>query len=127
MFEGLRGEIGEEQALGFFRIEAKDEFLDVVDRHGSFGLVERMGIALQKIQKVAVVLSSDGRIHAIDSLGHKAIYIGSRHSYKLCRAKRLWLLQILLLNPVVALVCRKSLRVVALKANKDLDYMSELF
>lgn len=74
LFDGIRTEFGIEQALGLFRIEAKDDFLDIEEQDGSIGLVERMGISLQKIQKGAVILSNDGRIYAIDSLGQKTKY-----------------------------------------------------
>jgi len=74
LFEDIRTDAGTEQGLGLFRIEAKDDFLDIEEKNGSINLVERVGIALQKIQKGAVILSNNGRIHAIDSLGQKTKY-----------------------------------------------------
>lgn len=61
-------------ALGIYRIETKDSYLDVSDDSGTFQLIERTGISLDKMQKGALVLSSDNRVFAIDSLSQKTKY-----------------------------------------------------
>lgn len=61
-------------ALGIYRIETKDSYLDVDDDSGAFQLIERTGISLEKMQKGALVLSTDNRVFAIDSLSQKTKY-----------------------------------------------------
>lgn len=61
-------------ALGIYRIEMKDSYLDVDDDSGAFQLIERTGISLEKMQKGALVLSTDNRVFAIDSLSQKTKY-----------------------------------------------------
>jgi 37-kD nucleoid-associated bacterial protein len=74
LFDNIQTDFGAEQGLGLFRIEAKDDFLDIEENGASFSLVERTGISVQRIQKGALVLSGDGRIHAVDSLSQKTKY-----------------------------------------------------
>lgn len=74
LFDDIRTETGIEQALGLFRIEGKDDFLDVEEKNGSLNLIERVGISLQRIQKGAVILSGNAKIYAIDSIGQKTKY-----------------------------------------------------
>lgn len=74
LFDNLITETGPEQALGFFRIEGKSDYLDVKDMDGSFSVVERIGISLDKIQKGAITLSGGKRVYVVDSLGQKTKY-----------------------------------------------------
>lgn len=75
LFENLITEAGSsEQALGFFRIEGKSDYLDVKNTDGSFSVVERIGISLDKIQKGAITLSGGKRVYVVDSLGQKTKY-----------------------------------------------------
>lgn len=74
LFKNIQTDFGVEQGLGLFRIEAKDEFLDIEESGASIRLIERTGISTQRIQKGALVLSGDYRIQAIDSLSQKTKY-----------------------------------------------------
>ena len=65
---------GPQQGLGLFRIEGKNDYLDIADDDGSFQVFERVGISLDKIQKGAVVLSGSPKVIVIDSLGQKTKY-----------------------------------------------------
>lgn len=61
-------------ALGLFRIEQKDDYLDVDEKGGNLQLKERSGISLEKIQKGAVILGGCGQVFAFDSLSQKTKY-----------------------------------------------------
>ncbi|MEZ5537348.1 MAG: nucleoid-associated protein [Thiolinea sp.] len=74
LFDNLLTETGPEQALGFFRIEGKSDYLDVQEIDESFSVVERIGISLEKIQKGAITLSGGKRVYVVDSLGQKTKY-----------------------------------------------------
>lgn len=74
LFDDIRTDSGEEQGLGLFRIEGKSDYLNIEERNGSLGIVECMGISLDKIQKGAVILSGDKKVYVIDSLGQKTKY-----------------------------------------------------
>jgi GGDEF domain-containing protein len=74
LFDNLITETGTEQALGFFRIEGKSDYLDVKETEESFSVVERIGISLDKIQKGAITLSGGKRVYVVDSLGQKTKY-----------------------------------------------------
>lgn len=74
LFDGVRIVDKELQALGLFRIEGKDDFLDVASDGGSIQLVERVGISVEKIQKGAVILSGGLTVYAVDALSQKTKY-----------------------------------------------------
>jgi len=74
LFEDIRTDDGPERALGLFRIEGKNDYLDIEDENGSLQIVERSGISLDKIQKGAVVISGGVKVFVIDSLGQKTKY-----------------------------------------------------
>lgn len=74
LFDDIRNEGKSLQALGLFRVEGKDDYLDVDEDKGAIQVFERVGISLEKIQKGAVVLSTGLRVFAIDTLGQKTKY-----------------------------------------------------
>jgi hypothetical protein len=74
LFDNIRNEGKSMQALGLFRVEAKNDYLDVDEDKGTIQVYERMGISLDKVQKGAIVLSNDLKVFAIDTLGHKTKY-----------------------------------------------------
>lgn len=74
LFDDIRNEGKSLQALGLFRVESKDDYLDVDEKKGAIQVFERIGISLEKIQKGAVVLSTGLRVFAIDTLGQKTKY-----------------------------------------------------
>ena len=63
LFEGM----AETQALGIFKVESKDDYLDIYDNNGTLEFVEKEGISLKDIQKGALVLAHDMSVLAIDS------------------------------------------------------------
>lgn len=73
-FHGIRLEGLAVDGIGLFRIEAKDDFLDVREESGSIELVDRIGISISKIQKGALVISKAEKVIAIDTLGKKTKY-----------------------------------------------------
>lgn len=74
LFDGLNVEDRSTQALGFFRIEGKSDYLDVEDSNGSLSVIDRIGISMDRIQKGALTLSGSKRVYVIDSLGQKTKY-----------------------------------------------------
>lgn len=74
LFNDVRVDGTAEQAIGLFRIEGKDDYLDVVSEDGSIQLVERAGISLEKIQKGAIVVSGSLKIYAVDALSQRTKY-----------------------------------------------------
>lgn len=54
-------------ALGIFKVESKDDYLDIFDNNGTLEFVEKEGISLKDIQKGALILSHDASVLAIDS------------------------------------------------------------
>ncbi|MEZ5476588.1 MAG: nucleoid-associated protein [Thiolinea sp.] len=75
LFEGLLNEAGEAvQALGFFRIEGKNDYLDVENSDEVLSVIDRVGISMDRIQKGAVTLSGAQRVYVVDSLGQKTKY-----------------------------------------------------
>jgi hypothetical protein len=74
LFTGLVVDGTKCDALGIYRIETKDSYLDINDDAGAFQLIERTGISLEKMQKGALVLSNDYRVFAIDTLSQKTKY-----------------------------------------------------
>lgn len=74
LFEDVRTDEGREQALGLFRIEGKNDYLDVTDEGGSLHVIERLGISLDKIQKGAIAVAGGKKVYVIDSLGQKTKY-----------------------------------------------------
>jgi hypothetical protein len=74
LFDDIRTEDGPRQGLGLFRIEGKNDYLDVMDENGSLRVLERVGISLDKIQKGAVVVSGSTKVFVIDALSQKTKY-----------------------------------------------------
>ncbi|MGB0849061.1 MAG: nucleoid-associated protein [Thiolinea sp.] len=74
LFDGLSVEDQPTQALGFFRIEGKSDYLDVEDSNGSLSVIDRIGISMDRIQKGALTLSGSKQVYVIDSLGQKTKY-----------------------------------------------------
>ena len=74
LFENLaRGGVPT-QALGLFRAESKDEYLEVGQLKETLQLRERSGISLSRLQKGALVLPSEHEVLTIDMLGQKTKY-----------------------------------------------------
>lgn len=73
-FDGIRIDGVSQQALGLFRIENKDYYLDVAESQDVIQVVERSGISLDKVQKGAIIMSSGFKVFALDNLGHKTKY-----------------------------------------------------
>lgn len=74
LFEDIRIDDRALQALGLFRVESKDDYLDVGEEKGAIQVIERSGISLEKVQKGAVVLSDSLKVLVIDNLGQKTKY-----------------------------------------------------
>lgn len=74
LFENIETKNGVEQAIGIFKIEGRSDYLEVEENNGSFCIHECMGISLDKIQKSALIFSSNKKILVIDSLGQKTKY-----------------------------------------------------
>ena len=74
LFEDIRIDDRAFQALGLFRVESKDDYLDVGEENGVIQVIERSGISLEKVQKGAIVLSDSLKVLAIDNLGQKTKY-----------------------------------------------------
>jgi hypothetical protein len=74
LFTGLIVDGNNSDALGIYRIESKDSYLDISDDAGAFQLIERTGISLEKMQKGSLVLSSNNQVFAIDTLSQKTKY-----------------------------------------------------
>ena len=55
------------QAIGLFRIETKNSYLDVENHNGIIEIIKRDGIAIDSIQKGAVILSIEDTTFIIDS------------------------------------------------------------
>lgn len=74
LFDDIRMDGQSIQALGLFRVEGKDDYLDVGEEKGAIQVVERIGISLDKVQKGAIILSNGLNVFAIDNLGQKTKY-----------------------------------------------------
>lgn len=74
LFEDIRVDDHAQQALGLFRVESKDYYLDVGEEKGAIQVIERNGISLGKIQKGAVIISNGLKVLVIDNLGQKTKY-----------------------------------------------------
>lgn len=74
LFEDIRVGGLSLQALGLFRVESKDDYLDVGEEGGAIHVVERSGISLNKVQKGAVIISNGQKVLAVDNLGQKTKY-----------------------------------------------------
>ncbi|MHC5226477.1 nucleoid-associated protein [Ignatzschineria sp. LJL83] len=61
-------------ALGIFKVESKDDYLDIFDNHGTLEFVEKEGISLKDIQKGALIFAHDYSVLAIDSLKKRTKY-----------------------------------------------------
>lgn len=74
LFDGIRADGTSLQALGLFRVEGKNDYLDVIEENGAIKVSERLGISLEKIQKGAIILSDKSKVFVIDTLGQKTKY-----------------------------------------------------
>lgn len=74
LFEDIRVEGEKKQGLGLFRIEGKNNYLDVKNNNGSLCVIEKMGISLDKIQKGAIIISETQKVYIIDSMSKKTKY-----------------------------------------------------
>lgn len=74
LFEDIRADGQSIQALGLFRVESKDDYLDIGEEKGAIQVIERTGISLDKLQKGAVIISNGLKVFAIDNLGQKTKY-----------------------------------------------------
>lgn len=74
LFDDVRIDGRVEQALGLFRIEGKNDYLDIADANGSLQVIERIGISLEKIQKGAIAISGGPGLYVIDTLSQKTKY-----------------------------------------------------
>lgn len=74
LFEDIRVDDRAHQALGLFRVESKDYYLDVGEEKGAIQVIERNGISLEKVQKGAVIISNGLKVLVIDNLGQKTKY-----------------------------------------------------
>lgn len=74
LFDDIIDKEKSNQAIGLFRVEGKDDYLDVGEEQGAIQVFERIGISLEKIQKGAVVFSNDLKVFAIDTLSQKTKY-----------------------------------------------------
>lgn len=74
LYDGIKINDLEIQAIGLFRIEAKSSYLDIENNHHIINIVEKKGISVESIQKGAVVLSVDNTVFILDNLGKKTKY-----------------------------------------------------
>lgn len=74
LYDGIRINDLEVQAIGLFKIEAKNSYLDIKNNHHAINIVEKKGISVDSIQKGAVVLSVDNTVFIVDNLGKKTKY-----------------------------------------------------
>ena len=74
LFEDIRVDGHGLQALGLFRVESKDYYLDVGEEKGTIQVIERNGISLDKVQKGAIIISNGLKVLVIDNLGQKTKY-----------------------------------------------------
>ncbi|OCW93970.1 nucleoid-associated protein [Alishewanella sp. HH-ZS] len=74
LFDDVRVDDVSLQALGLFRVESKDDYLDVGEEGGVIQVIEKQGVSLDKVQKGAIVLSDSHKVFVIDNLGHKTKY-----------------------------------------------------
>lgn len=74
LYDGIRINDLEIQAIGLFKIEAKNSYLDIKNNHHAINIVEKKGISVDSIQKGAVVLSVDNTVFIVDNLGKKTKY-----------------------------------------------------
>ncbi len=74
LFEDVRIDGRGQQALGLFRIEGKNDYIDIADNNGALQIVERLGISLEKVQKGAIALSKGKQVYVVDSLSQKTKY-----------------------------------------------------
>lgn len=74
LYDGIRINDSEIQAIGLFKIESKNSYLDIKNNHHTINIVEKKGISIDSIQKGAVVLSFDNTVFIVDNLGKKTKY-----------------------------------------------------
>lgn len=74
LFKKLIYKDEEVDAVGLFKIENKNDYLDVKKRYGVFDLIKREGISIDSIQKGAIILSAEDTVFIIDNLGKKTKY-----------------------------------------------------
>lgn len=74
LFDDIRLNDASVQALGFFKVEGMNDYLDVGEEDGTIKVLERTGISLEKVQKGAVILSNSTKVFVVDALGQKTKY-----------------------------------------------------
>lgn len=67
LFSNIYAHADNTLALGIFKVESKDDYLDIFDNNGTLEFVEKEGISLKDIQKGALILAHDYSVFAIDS------------------------------------------------------------
>ncbi|WP_417548090.1 nucleoid-associated protein [Marinobacter segnicrescens] len=74
LFSGIRVEEVSTSGLAILKIESKDDFIDIKESSGSFDIIERIGISLNRIQKGALILPDSQGVYVVDNLGQKTKY-----------------------------------------------------
>lgn len=74
LFDDVRVDNSSFQAIGLFRVENKNDYLDVREEHGAISVIEKSGISLDKVQKGAIILAESSQVFVVDSLGQKTKY-----------------------------------------------------
>ncbi|QPB42758.1 nucleoid-associated protein [Rodentibacter haemolyticus] len=74
LYDGIKNGDMTIQAIGLFRIENKNNYLDVNSHDGVISIIEKEGISIDSIQKGAIILSIEDSVFIIDSLGKKTKY-----------------------------------------------------
>lgn len=74
LFDHIFMNAKEMKALGLFKVESKDDYLDIYDNNGTLEFIEKEGISLRNIQKGALILANDDSVLAIDSQKRRTKY-----------------------------------------------------
>ncbi|WP_077928854.1 nucleoid-associated protein [Wohlfahrtiimonas populi] len=74
LFDNIFMNSKETKALGLFKVESKDDYLDIYDNNGTLEFIEKEGISLRDIQKGALIFASDESVLAIDSQKRRTKY-----------------------------------------------------
>lgn len=74
LFAGVEIDGEASSALAILKIESKDDFIEITESSNAFDMVERSGIALNKIQKGALILPNSQGVFVVDNLGKKTKY-----------------------------------------------------
>ena len=73
LYDGIKNNGMSVQAIGLFRIENKNSYLDVRSHDGVIDIVEKEGISIDSIQKGAIILSVENAVF-VDNVGKKTKY-----------------------------------------------------